>query len=38
MQLLTRPVRPRDRMLFLIAKHRSQNPMFESWSRYLRVS
>lgn len=38
MKLLSTPVRPRDRMSFLIMKHRSQSPVFESWSRYLQVS
>lgn len=38
MKLLSTPARPRDRMSFLIMKHRSQNPAFESWSRYLKVS
>lgn len=35
MKLLSVPTRPRDRMSFLIMKHRSQSAKFESWSRYL---
>jgi len=38
MKLLSIPVRPRDRMSFLIAKHRGSSASCEGWSRYLQVS
>ncbi len=38
MKLRSVPVRPRDRISFLILKHRVNNGVPDCWSRYLRVS
>jgi 5-methylcytosine-specific restriction endonuclease McrA len=38
MKLLSKPVRPRNRMSFLIMKHRSKSGTYESWSRYLETA
>lgn len=38
MRLLSKPVRPRNRMSFLIMKHRGNGVTYDCWSRYLETA